>query len=202
MSEIIVDSKLKRFKIGDVDIILEDFEVGRGKIIVSDNYDHNYSYFWGSMGKNTDISKFLTEINSSYFASNLLPHHDERVIDIKATFKNLRKFIAEELNMPYYKEMEFQKHMREKINDFKRSCEDWGGKHTFVYSFHSNFINDLDFYLIDDRFDRDDIRRNFEGIDEVWHFLEEKPSENYYWLERLHKLIIKELKKQKKELVN
>ena len=115
----------------------------------------------------------------------LIPVNDERVIDIKTTFKNLRSFICKDMEMPYYREMEFQKSMREYLREFQNECDEWG-KHRFVDCFFSSFIDRLDYYLINDRFERNEIEENFKGICEHWHFLVEKPSENYNWLKSFH----------------
>ena len=183
---------LEKITIDGTDVFLDDLGNGQGKIIISNSYGENYSYYWGAMG--TDLKSFIKEINASYFADKLLGYRNESVIDIKTTFKNLRNYIVNEMDLPYYKHMAFQKDMREKIKNFQDICDDDGGKYRFVDSFHSNFVNSLNFYLIDDSFDRDWIRRGFEGIDEHWHFLEEKPSPSYFWLEKFHKKLKKELK--------
>lgn len=93
----------KQIKIDDTDVFLENFGVGNGKITISDSYNHNYSYHWGAMG--SCIEKFLLGITSDYFARKLIPDWDERVIDVAATFKNLRGFIRDELDLPFYKEI-------------------------------------------------------------------------------------------------
>lgn len=190
--ETTVDSKIHKLKIGNTDVFLEDFETGRGKITISDTYGHNYSMFWGAMG--STIKEFVCRIDEDYFAQKLIPATDKRIIDIKSTFKEVREFIRTELDMPFYREMEFQKDMREKLKDFQNECEEMG-KRWFVDSFNTSFVNSLDFYLISDRWEKEEIESNFKGISEPWHFLIEKPSNNYKWLVSFHKKLVKKLKK-------
>ena len=40
---------IEKLKIKDIDVFLENFEIGKGKITIS-SYQHNYSMFWGAMG--------------------------------------------------------------------------------------------------------------------------------------------------------
>lgn len=180
-----IEPTVKKLQIGDTDVFLENFEKGKGKITISNTYGHNYSMFWGAMGES--LEEFLCGINSDYFASKLIPVSDERIIDTKATFTEVRKFIREEMGMPFYREMEFQKNMRKVLRSFQRECEDeYGGKYRFVDCFFSSFIDRLDYFLIDDRFERNEIEEGFKGICEHWSFLVEKPSANYDWLKSFH----------------
>lgn len=192
MSETIIEPVIRKIKVGDTDVFLENFEPGCGKITIS-GYDQNYSMFWGAMG--SSLEEFLCGISPDYFAGKLIPSHDERVIDLKATFRNVREHIRDEMGLPWYVEPVFQKDMRERINDFQQQCSDYGGKYCFVDNFFTSFVASLDFYLIEDRYDRSEIQSAFEGITEQWYFLEEKPSANYDWLINFLPKLQKVLKK-------
>ena len=172
--------ELRKVKIDNTDIFLEDLGENQGKITVSNTWGYNYSYYWGAMGGN--LSDFICGINGSYFASKLMGAKSNYTINISATFTGLRKFIKEELNMPWYKEQEFQKDMREKLNKFQSSCE---SSDSFVSGFRS-FINSLDFYLIPDRHESEYIKKDFESISEPWNFIVETENEEYLFLFKLH----------------
>lgn len=182
-----------KIKIGSTDIFLEELGAGKGKITVSDTYGHNYSSYWGSMRET--LKNFICSINSSYFASNLLGAADNYEMDVKKTFASIRKYIAEELGLPWYKHMEFQKEMRETLNCFKRECEDTNSQDYFVGNFFSSFVDRLNYYLIEDRYDRESIEKDFKGICEQWNFIETRPGREYVWLEKLHAKLKKELSK-------
>lgn len=180
MNQTATPPTIKKIKVGEIDVFLENFELGRGKLTISGS-DRNYSYFWGAMGGT--LENFILRLDGSYFANKLKPSYDEQVIDIKGTFRNVRTYIREELYLPWYKHVEFQKDMREKLNYFQQECEeDWGGQYTFINCFNTKFIDELDFRLIED-YDRKYIERDFAGISEGLHyFLETKESPTYDWL--------------------
>ncbi len=73
----------KRIQIEDTTILLEDYELNKGKIIIT-NSSRSLSYYWGAMSG--DLSSFLLNIDSDYFAGCLVPHGLERVLDVKRTF--------------------------------------------------------------------------------------------------------------------
>ena len=88
-----MELKMNRFNIETADIILENYEQGQGKIIISDLYNGSFSFYWGSMGEN--IEEFLKSINSSYFADKLCAN--QFVFSGKQTAKEIRKYIREEM---------------------------------------------------------------------------------------------------------
>lgn len=175
------------FKIGDNKVTLEDFELGKGQITINNNYGGNYSYFWGAMG--STLRDFIQSINSSYFSSKMCVNMFE--FSAKKTKQNVRKLISEELS--WYEHMEFQKDMREKINEHFDGCE---SSNDFVWAW-SRFVDSLDFYLIEDRWKRDNIKSYFEGVSEVWHLIGENYSQEYELLCKLHKDLVKAIKKNK-----
>lgn len=187
---------IERIKIDNVDVFLEELGAGKGKITLSDTYNHNYSYFWGSMG--CTLKQFLCRIDAGYFAKNLIGSNVSYEMDVAKTFTAIRKFISSELDLPWYKFPEFQKDMREKMRGFQSDCEESQSEHHFVSAFHSSFINRLDYYLIDNPHDRKEVERNFKYISECWNFIEKKHSKEYLWLMAFHgklkKLLLQQLK--------
>lgn len=179
-------SSIQKIRIGNTDIFLEDMGEGKGKITVSDTYGYNYSMYWGAM--EGTLSEFIKRINSDYFANKLSGAADSQVFSSKLTFRELRKHIRTEI-LPWYKHMEFQKDMREKINDFEQECESEEG---FVNSWPW-FIRGLNYYLIDNRFDRENIEDEFKSIIEPWHFIHTEESPAYKWLKNLHIKLKKQL---------
>lgn len=174
-----------RYKVGDSDIFLEELGYNKGKITVSDVYGHNYSMFWGAMGGN--LKEFICQINSEYFASKLLGSIDSQVFDTKATFKNVRKHIRDEMGLKWYEYMDFQKHMREVLKDFENdciSCEITNSSY-FIDNFKSSFIDRLDYYLIAGFFEKSYLESDLKNI-EWWYLTQTKESPKYKWLEKLH----------------
>jgi len=177
-------STINRIKIENADVFLEDFGPNQGKITISDTYGHNFSYYWGSMGG--DLNSFLCSINKEYFASKLMGPRSDNIVDVKRTFSAIRKYIRDEMYLPWYAHQEFQKDMRDRLNQFQQECADYPNNNFFVAFFHTNFINRLNFYLIDDSIEQKNIKRNFESLDECWHFIVNEPHPDYKWLLKFH----------------
>lgn len=182
-------------RIDNTDVFLQNMEKGQGKITISDTYGHNYSYYWGSMGDT--LEDFIHRIDSCYFTKNLLGSEDSYVIDVKKTFRNVRRHIREEIRLKWYMHVEFQKEMREQLNSFQEDIEETQSERHFVDMFYK-FIKDLPFYDIGDRYDSKRIEEDFNSISEPWYFIERKPSPEYEWLCKFHKKLKKELCKQPK----
>lgn len=191
MDNVQIEEKITHIKIDGVDIYLHDYEFGRDKITISDSWGNNYSYFWDAMGN--CISDFIKEINSNYFANKLIGYKSNYEMDVKNTFTEIRKYIKNEMELPYYKHMEFQKNMREVLKNFQETCEEHNDKNFFVSTFFSNFINRLNYYLIDNRYERNRIEESFNSISEHWYFIVDKPSKEYQWLKKFHKKLISKL---------
>ena len=180
---------MQKLKILGADVYLENFEFGKGKIIITNGYD-NYSYGWGAMG--STLEDFILSINSSYFINAVCPHSLMSVFDAKRTATAIRKRIAEFL--PYWKHMPFQKEMRLEI----KKVEECSSQNDFEY-WARNFESNLPFYEIDCRFDRQDLESEFEGLMcEWWYMMETKDSPQVLFLARLFKELQRELKKQSK----
>ena len=179
-----------------IDIFLIDYQPGKGKIIVSDtSWGYNFSHYWGAMGENTALKEFLQQINSSYFVEKLSPRTNGD-FDSKKTFRNFRKYIREEFSseLPWHKHMEFQKDLREEINNFEASC---CSENQFVGDWDYFVKYNLNYHLIDNEYDRKEIESLFNNISEPWSFIEYKQPHEHIWLEKLHKKLKKKLKNKK-----
>lgn len=190
---IATQEKITRLKIDSTDIFMEEIGESKGKLTISDTWGHNYSTYWGAMG--STLKEFICRINSEYFANNLMGSSSIYEMDVKTTFAAVRKHISNEIGLPWYKHQEFQKDMREKLNDFQRSCEDSKWENYFVDKFFDSFINRLDFYLIENKFEREFLEKEFKNISEHWYFIQNKYNRKYIWLQELHS-------KLKKKLIN
>lgn len=182
-------------RIGSTDVILQDYEPGKGKIIISDDdYGYNFSYFWGAMGEGSNLRDFLCRINSSYFVGKL-SCRTQGDFDAKKTFTNIRKYIREEMSyeLPWYKHMNFQKDMREHLRDWERDCVN---EHDFVGCWNDFMKYTLDYYLIEDKYDREHVEKSFNGIEEPWSFIAYKTPREHIWLENFHKKLQKFLNKK------
>lgn len=110
-------SKLAHFRIAGTDVILQDYEDGKGKIILSnDDRDYNLSYFWGSMGQGYDLAKFILKTNDGYLINKLGQRSSDGPINIKKTMANVRKYIKSETWWRFYMNLEADKELREALN--------------------------------------------------------------------------------------
>lgn len=178
-------------KIDTCDVILQDFEPGNGKIIISDNScGYNFSYHWGSMGKESDLKDFILRINSDYFTDKLSSPFAKGEINSRKTFANIRKAIAIEL--PWYKHTEFQKNIRESLNNLQKCFYD----ENYLINQLSSFIdNKLNFYLIEKEWERKSIKESLKSVfSEVWNYFEYHDPKEHVYLKKLHKKLIKKLK--------
>jgi len=190
------NNTLNSFFINDTEVTLINEEFGKGQIIVSDINMGYYQMYWGAMGQT--IEDFIMSINGDYFTGKLLGHRSTQVFDVKKTFSTLRKFIRDELGLPWYKHLEFQRDLRGHINAFQKKCEEINSENYFVESFYFNLVQLPNFNLITDAYMSKWVESDFKNITEPWHFIETKYSNESKWLMRLHEQIKKELKKSKK----
>lgn len=194
MEAVITEVPIKKITIDGNVIYLENITSlgeGKGKVTITTPNGNAYSYYWGAMG--SDLETFIQDINSEYFANNLIPHNQKFEMDVKGTFKNLRKYIREEIGLKWYQEMDFQKDLREVLNNFQQECEDNPNSNYFVTLFDSSFTHRLDTNLLKDKW----IEKDFECFDEVWYFIYEKPTMEYMRLKMLHTKLVHFLKKNK-----
>lgn len=177
------DKTMNRFKIETADIILENYETGKGKIIISDLNHGSFSFYWGAMGES--IEAFLKGINSSYFADKLCNNRYE--FSAKQTAKEIRKYIREEMkyDLPWYKFQSAQKELREKIKEIERSENQYEAL-SLIQALPDNLMC-LELSHKEEReFNR--IVRDMVST-EPWNFLQNDYSQEYRYLEELHKRI-------------
>lgn len=168
------------------EVTLHNYEqFGQGKIIISNPYNQNYSYYWGSMG--VSIQDFLLQINESYFTNCLCSPGDNGVFDGKKSVHQIRYYIRYEMkhDLPWYKFMEQQKELREYLKDAEE-CEN---EYQFV-DYVSSIPKKFNYYTDG---------REFVGIveglcTEPWNFIEKSPSQNTIFLKKIFKEIQKQLK--------
>lgn len=181
---------MKQLIIKGTEIILQNYEKGQGKIIVSDSFRGSYSYYWGAMGGTIEV--FLQKINSDYFAHNLCS--ETCVFSGKNTAYAIRKHIRKEMlyELPWYKYMEGQKELRKLI----KGIESVDDKHEAL-NMIENFHRDLDLIIMPYNEEQEFLKIIEEAFTcEPWHFLETEPSPQYRFLYNLHKDLVKELKKK------
>jgi hypothetical protein len=180
---------METIRIGYTDIIFMDEGPGKGKIIISDDdWGYNFSYYWGAMGKET-IKEFVSTINTSYFIGKLCPSM-KGPLDVKTI-----KEAFEDNGYGWYKHLEFQKDMREVINDMQSEVYD---DRDLVDSL-DNLKHRLSFYLIDDRYDRQDIQSIFDDMwCECWYMFEYEEPREHKFLAELHKKIKKHIKNEQR----
>ena len=184
---------MESFKIGETDIILEDYGDGKGKIIIANTWGYNYSYYWGSMG--SSLKEFLCSINMYYFTNKLSDPSDNGVFSAEKSVSNFRKYLKTEFkyDLPWYKWPEAQKSLREELKNIEE-CE---SEESFVYNMNKLYLN-IDYSSLD-RYDEEefiDIIKS--ACNEPWCFIEKKDSNKTIFLKRLFPKLQKELKKQLK----
>lgn len=181
MNTVEIEPKLRKLKIKDADVFLEDYETGKGKITISSFNYGAFTFYWGSMG--SDLKDFLLRINGDYFAGKL--SSNSYVFDAKGSTKNVRKHIREELSyeLPRYKFMSAQKEMREAI----KKLEYVSSNNEFVARM-IDLPDNLMCYDLDYK-EESEFKDIIEGVfkSEPWHFIAEKQSNEYNWLVGFHK---------------
>ena len=189
-------------RIDNVDVFLDNKEFGKGKITISDNYNHNFSYYWGAMGDT--LEDFIIRINDDYFVG-CLGVHGYGKLNCKKTISELRKHLNETFYniYPWYKHQEFQKDLR--VNLTKLSKEEFSSDDGFYLRLKNFLEYDIDFYLIEDYNDRKNVEKELKDAilgAEFWHFFVYDEPQANVWLRKFHKKLVKELKKQKKLQLN
>ncbi len=179
---------MELIKIDEAEIILQDLGDSQGKLIVAHPW-YNGSTYWGAMGGT--LKEFLMRINEDYFTGRL--SNSKGVINMKSTMRDVRKAIREEL--PWYKDTEFQKELREKLNDIQSNCEN---DHQFVDAMNG-LPESLMYYDLESYKREKEIKQLLKDIlSEPWHYIVhgESPEQKFY--RQLHKKLVKHLKKEKK----
>lgn len=175
------------------EVVLENFGLGKGQITIYSPSIEKYHMYWGSMG--SSIEEFIYDINQHYFADKLLGSRKTEVFDVKKTFAQVRKYIREELDLPWYKYQEFQKSLRECLNQFQEHCESINSDVFFVDRFSFYLGTMPSFHLIEDRWECERIESDLKNLSEPWHFICTKESYETKLLKSLHSKIKKQIKK-------
>lgn len=187
------------FKIDSADIILNDLGGGQGKIIIADtSWGYNFSYFWGAMGM--DLIDFLIKINAGYFTGKLGPTA-QGDINVRKTMASVRKGLKEYFysEYPWYVEKEFQSELRYQLKEMED--EGFESVDHFISSIN-RFSDDLNYYLINDRHDRERIKKLIkDSLNEPWYFIVHDEHRQNIYLTKLHKKLVKVLKKLKKDKI-
>jgi hypothetical protein len=178
---------ITNLKIDSTDIILQDFELGQGKITISNSKYGVFSYQWNSMGSN--LKDFLLRINSEYFMRNL-SHRIKGEIDIKKTMTYVRKYIRKEYRFFWYMDLKFQKQLRERLNDIQNfSYSDMG----FVNSMQE-IKNSIDWKDCEKRYQYEAENTIIGLSSEPWHFIINKEPVENIWLFKLFNKLQKKLR--------
>lgn len=137
-----------------------------------------------------NLAQFVASVSDDYFTGCLLGAISSNEIDVSKTFAAVRRFIREEIGLLWYNHKDFQVGMREKLNQFQQACEEnknSDGRY-FIDNFSNSFIDDLDYYDIKDKYDRENVQKEFRNmLDEPWHFIVTRKNAKYKWLCDLHK---------------
>ncbi|GEM_PF-1806963 len=116
-----MEHKLKHFRLLGTDVILQDYEDGKGKIILSnDDRDYNLSYYWGSMGQGYNLSKFILKTNDGYLINKLGQRSGDGPINMKKTMAAVRKYIRTDTSWRFYMNLEADKELRVALNNVQR----------------------------------------------------------------------------------
>lgn len=182
-----------QFRIGYTDVILNDYEIGKGKLIISDdNYGYNFAYYWGAMGDGYTLSTFLQKLNEGYFVGKL-GTSSKGEIDMKKTMKSVREWWRTESGIKWYEYMDAQKELREVFKEIQNwYCDD----RSFVDKMQ-NLTKDIDSVLFDRKGEYKYFKEALEGLEsEPWYFIVYKEHEQNEWL----RLFLPKLKNKLKEL--
>ncbi len=187
--------KLTHFRIDYTDVILQDYEDGKGKIILSnDDRDINLSYYWGSMGKGYNLSKFILKTNDGYLINKLGERDGDGPINMKKTMANVRKFIRKESGWKWYMSPDDDKELRNELNTIQSNSIDSRDfvKRMCNIDLHK-FYSGSDIYYYGKDYFTDMIR----GIsDEPWYFIVNDPPPTNVWLSKFLPKIREHLKKE------
>lgn len=187
-----LENGIQKYLINDAHVYFENLGENQGKLII-DTGLNTYSTYWGSMSGN--LYDFLLRIDNDYFANRLCSKNYSP--NWKKTFTNIRKSIKSDLDLPWYEHQEFQKSMREKINEFEKTCIDINSVDWFISNIDYYMIKSMNFYLIENDFDARNIEKTFKGYFncEPWHLVVETESHEYKYLKKLHNEIKKFINK-------
>lgn len=189
-----METKLTAFRIDHTDVILQDYEDGKGKIIISnDDRDYNLSYYWGSMGEGYDLSKFILKTNDGYLINKLGQRHDDGPIDIKKTMAAVRRFVKNESPWRFFYSPKMDKELRYELSEIQKYTHDSRDFVDRMMAIDMCYIADDDVYDRGECFFNDTIEML---KTEPWHFIiNEEPQVNV-WLVKFLPKVREYLKKE------
>jgi hypothetical protein len=168
---------------------LEDIREGAGRVSLYIGH-REFPYTWGAIGSNS-IKDFILDTDSSYFCGKLCPYEESSVFSAKASLRAIKRHIEQEF--PYYKHMAFQKDMRKHLKRLE-TCND---SEKFMSKFHDVVMYSFDYRLIEDRYDREEVKLFFDSFKScAWEYLETEPSGTYKLIDEMHKRLKAKLKKE------
>lgn len=184
--------KMTHFRIDYTDVILQDYEDGKGKIIISnDDRDINLSYYWGSMGQGYNLSKFILKTNDEYLIRKL-GERDDGPINMKKTMASVRSFIKNETSWRFYMNLEADKSLRTELKGVQESSFD---KNDFVRRMQDldpDFPKNTRWHEYQSEWDE-----MLQGITiEPWYFIVNDPPATNIWLSKFLPKIREHLKKE------
>ena len=182
-----------RFKVDNVDVMIEDLGEGKGKILISDlNYGYNFSNYWGAMGDS--IFDFLIRINADYFADKLGPYGAGE-INTRKTMALVRKSLKEYFysEFPWYVEKEIQQDLRDEL---KVMATDGFVSDDHFVSVIDRLEDNLNYYLIDNTYDRARAKEAIKAsFSEPWYCIYHDEHKQITYLKKFHTKLVKKLKK-------
>lgn len=181
-----MEKEVISYSIDGTDVILTEYGIGKGKIIVADLDGYNFSYYWGAMGERT-LREFILQLNGCYFTDKLNRPKDLRDFCIKKTMANVRRYIRDEIN--WYDDKEAQKELRTQLNYIQEHALD----HNDFVSRMQEIGEDLTWCIIDKSDDFDSLLECL--ADSPWHWIEWTPSRNELFLNALLPKLQEEIKK-------
>lgn len=180
--------KTTQLRIDSTDVILNDFDLGQGKLIISnDGYGYNFAYYWGAMGNASTLKDFLLHINSDYFVEKLGPI-EHGTIDMVATMKGVREWWKNESGISWYQEMDLQKDIRREFNFIQNTCYDDRHFVELMGKIKDSFYFPNTVYKTDFEEALDSL------CSEPWNFIINAPHKQNVWLEKFFNKLQSKLK--------
>jgi len=181
---------ITHFRIDYTDVILQDYEDGKGKIIISnDDRDINLSYYWSCMGQGYNLSKFILQTDNGYLINKLGKRDGDGPINMKKTMAKVRKFIKEETDWVWYISPEGDRELRDELNRIQRqtSCSE-----EFISSMSNLDLHEYYCYEGEEVFRR----MIFSLRSEPWYFIVNDPPLTNVWLSKFLPKLRDYLKKE------
>ena len=184
---------MTHFRIDYTDVILQDYEDGKGKIIISnDDRDINLSYYWSCMGQGYNLSKFILKTNDEYLIRKLGERDDDGPINMKKTMASVCSFIKNETYWRFYMNLEADKNLRTELKDVQESSFD---KNDFVRRMQDldpDFPKNSRWHEYQSEWDE-----MLQGITiEPWYFIVNDPPSTNVWLSKFLPKLRDYLKKE------